>query len=76
MVLLLQILYLKLKLKVAPIVIGTMGYMPKCLIFYLKMIVFNENESKVLISKLEIKSISGTVKKFKTFLNFNDFKFN
>ena len=44
--------------------------------FYQKMIAFNENESKVLISKLEIKSISGTVKKFKTILNFNDFKFN
>ena len=29
----LQILYLKFKFKVAPIVIGTMGYMPKCLIF-------------------------------------------
>ena len=72
----LQILYLKFKFKVAPIVIGTTGYMPKCLIFYLKMVVFDENESKVLISKLEIKCISGTVKKFKTFLNFNDFKFN
>ena len=39
-----------------------MGYVPKCLINYLKMIGFNENESKVLISKLEIKFILGTVK--------------
>ena len=36
------------------------------------MIRFNENELKVLISKLEIKSILGTVKICKTFLNFND----
>ena len=49
-----------------------MGYVPKCLINYLKMIRFNENELKVLISKLEIKSILGTVKICKTFLNFND----
>ena len=42
------------------------------------MIGFNENGLKVLIPKLEIKSISGTV--FVTFLNFNDpftdFSFN
>ena len=36
------------------------------------MIGFNENELKVLISKLEIKSILGTVKICKTFFNFND----
>ena len=36
------------------------------------MIGFNKNESKVLVSKLEIKSILGTVKICKTFLNFND----
>ena len=49
-----------------------MGYVPKCLINNLKMIGFNENESKILIPKPEIKSISGTVKICKTFLNFND----
>ena len=37
------------------------------LINYLKMIRFNENESKVLISKLEIESVSGTVKLAKRF---------
>ena len=31
------------------------------------MIRFNENESKVLISKLEIESVSGTVKLAKRF---------
>ena len=49
-----------------------MGYVPKSLINYLKMSGFNENESKVLTSKLEIKSISDTVKICKTFLNFKD----
>ena len=44
------------------------------------MIGFNKNESKVLISKLETKSISEIVTICKTFLNFNDsfndFNFN
>ena len=72
-------MYPKYKLQVIPIVISAMGYISKCLISYLKMIGFHENESEVLISKLQIKSISGTVKIFKTFLNFinsfHDFNF-
>ena len=42
----LQIMYPEHKAEVAPIVIGTMRYVPKCLINYLKMIGFNKNESK------------------------------
>ena len=52
----LQIMHPKYKIQVPPIVIGTVGYVPKCLINYLKMIGFNKNKSKVLISKLEIKA--------------------
>ena len=48
----LQIIYPEHKFQVAPIAIGAIGYVPKSLIKYLKMIGFNENESKVLISKL------------------------
>ena len=65
-------MYSEYKSQVASTVIGAMGYVPKSLINYLKMSGFNENESKVLISKLEIKSISDTVKICKTFLNFKD----
>ena len=68
----LQIMHPEYKFQVAPIVIGAMRYVPICSINYLKMIGFNENESKVLISKLEIKPISGTVNICKTFLNFTD----
>ena len=75
----LQIMYPEYKFQVAPVVIETMGHVPKWLINYLKMIGFNKNESNILISKLEIKSISGTVKICKTFLNlhdpFHDFNF-
>ena len=68
----LQIMYPEYKFQVAPVVIETMGHVPKWLINYLKMTGFNKNESNILISKLEIKSISGTVKICKTFLNFHD----
>ena len=68
----LQILYPDYKYEVAPIIIGAMGYVPKSLINYLKMIGFDERESKTLTRKLQIKSISGTVKICKTFLSFSD----
>ena len=64
-------MYLKCKFQVAPIVIGFLGYVPKYLIIYLRMTGFNENELKLLIFRLEIKSVSVTVKICKIFLNFN-----
>ena len=39
-----QILYPNYKYEVAPIIIGTMGYAPKSLFNYLKMIRFDERE--------------------------------
>ena len=68
----LQILYPDNKYEVAPIIIGAMGYVPKSLIKYLKMIGFDERESKTLTRKLQIKLISGTVNICKTFLSFSD----
>ena len=55
------------KFQVAPIVVGAMGSVPKCLTNYLQMIGFSEKESKVLIPMLVIKSITGSVKICKTF---------
>ena len=66
----LQILNPKYKYEVALIIIGAMGYVPKSIINYLKLIGFDETES--LTRKLQIKSISGTVKICKTFLSFSD----
>ena len=65
-------MYPDYKFQVPPIVVGTMDSVPKCLTKYLKMIGISEKESKVLIPKLVIKSITGTVKICKTFLNFSD----
>ena len=65
-------MYADYKFQVAPIVVGVMGSVPKCLTNYLKMIGFSEKESKFLRPKFVIKSITGTVKICKTFLNFSD----
>ena len=56
----------------AHFVAGAMGFLPKVLTNYLKITELSEKESKVLISRLVIKSITGTVKSYKTFLNFSD----
>ena len=68
----LQIMYPDYKFQVAPIVVAGMGSVQKCLANYLQMIGFSEKESKVLIPKLVIKSITGTMKICKMFLNFSD----
>ena len=68
----LQIAYLDYKFPVAHFVAGAMGSLPKLLTNYLKIAELSEKQSKVLISKLVIKSITGTVKSYKTFLNFSN----
>ena len=65
-------MYPDYKFQIAHIAVGAMGSVPKCLTNYLKMIGFSEKESKVLILKLVIKSMTGTVKICKTFLSFSD----
>ena len=69
-----QIMYLCYKFEIASTVVRAMGYVPKCLLTYLKMVVFEGKEIKLLIRQMQVKSISGSVKICKTFLNFNDFK--
>ena len=61
-------MYPDYKFQVAPIVVGAIGSVEKCLTNYFQMIRFSEREStKVLIPKLVIKSITGIVKISKTF---------
>ena len=62
------------KFEIAPIVEGAMGYVPKCLAAYLKMVEFEGKEIKLLIRRMQLISISGSAKICKTFLNFSDFK--
>ena len=51
-----------------------MGYVPKCLVTYLKMVGLEGKDIKQLIRRMQMKSISGSVKICKTFLNFNEFQ--
>lgn len=52
--------------------IAAMEFVPKCVINYLKMILFNEKELKTLIHKLQIKLIAETVKICNSFQNFGN----
>ena len=70
----LQIMYPGYKFEIAPTVVGAMGYVPKCLVIYLKMVGFESKEIKLLIRRMQVKSVSSSVNICKTFLNFNDFK--
>ena len=45
----LQILHPSYKFEIAPIVVGAMGYVPKCLVTYLKMVGFEGKDIKLLI---------------------------
>ena len=70
----LQIMYPGYKFEIAPVVVGAMEYVSKCLVTYLKMVAFEGKDIKLSIRRMQMKSISGSVKICKTFLNFNDFK--
>ena len=51
-----------------------MVYVTKRLETYLKIAGFKRKEVKLLIRRMQVKSVSRSVKNLKTFLNFNDFK--
>ena len=68
----LQIMYPGYKFEIAPIVVGAMGYVPKCLVTYPKMAGFEGKEIKLLICRMQVKSIFGSVKICKMFSNFNE----
>ena len=68
----LQIMYPHCKFQMVPIVIGALGYVPKCLEMYIHQLGFNKIETEKLVRKLQNLSASGTVKICKTFLSFYD----
>ena len=62
-----EIMYNDYKFVVFPIIIGALGYVPKCLSKYLFQLGFNNLEINRLIQKLQNISACGTVKICKTF---------
>ena len=69
----LQIMYLHYKFQMVPIVIGALGYVPKCLEMYIHQLGLNKTETEKLVRKLQNLSVSSNVKIYKTFLSFHDF---
>ena len=67
-----QIMYPHYKVQMVPIVIGALGYVPKCLEMYIHQLGFNKIETEKLVWKLQNVSASVTVKICKTFLSFYD----
>ena len=67
----LKIMYPGYKFEIASKVVVAMGYIPKRLVTYLKMFGSKSKEIELLIRRMQVKSISGSVKICKTFLNFN-----
>ena len=68
----LQILYPEYKFEMIPIIVGAIGYAPKCLTQYLSQLGFNNIEIRKIIRKMQNISVSGTEKICKTFLKFSD----
>ena len=67
-----QIMYNDYKFVVVPIIIGALGYVPKCLSKYLFQLGFDNLEINGLIQKLQNISACDTVRICKTFLKFDD----
>ena len=65
-------MYPHYKFQMVTIVIGALGYVTKCLEMYIHQLGFNKTETEKLARKLQNLSVSGTVKRCKTFLNFHD----
>ena len=53
-----------------PIIVGVLGYIPKCLTSYLQDLGFDKNESTVHIMKMQNIVACSTVKICKTFHRF------
>ena len=66
----LQMLYKGYKFEMVPIIVGALGYVPKELKTNLEKLNFNEKEVKSITRKLQIISVSGTVKIMTTFMGF------
>ena len=67
-------MYFNYKFEMIPIVIGCLGYIQNDLKTYMKQLDFNSKEIPLLIRRLQIASISGTVNICKAFFKFNDAK--
>ena len=66
----LQIMHAQYKFNMIAIIVGELGYIPKCLTSYVQDLGFDDNETTVHIMKMQNIVTCGTVKICKTFLRF------
>ena len=53
-----------------PIIVGALGHIPKCIFTNIENLGFTKNKTKKLVKKLQVLSVTGTVKICKTFMSF------
>ena len=63
-------MYPQYKFKMIPIIVGALGYIPKCLTSDLQDLGFDENEATVHIMKMQNIVACGILKICKAFLRF------
>ena len=66
----LQLTHPNYKFSFVPIIIGTLGTIPKDLCENIRQLDFNKKESNDIIKAIQQRAIIGTVKICKTFMNF------
>ena len=57
-----QMMYENYSFMFIPIIVGALGHVPKC--------IFTKNKTKKLVKKLQVLSVTGTVKICKRFMSF------
>ena len=65
-----QMMYENYSFMFIQIIVGALGHAPKCIFTNIQNLGFTKNETKKLVKKLQVLSVTGTVKICKTFMSF------
>ena len=65
-----QMMYENYSFMFIPIIVGALGHVPKCIFINIENLGFTKNKTKKLVKKLQVLSVTGTVKICKTFMSF------
>ena len=68
-----QMMYENYGFMFIPIIVGALGHVPKCIFTNIENLGFTKNKTKKLVKKLQVLSVTGTVKICKTFMSFKVF---
>ena len=61
---------MKIILMFITIIFGALGHIPKCIFIYIQKLGITKNETKKVVKKLQVLSVTGTVKICKTLMSF------